>query len=85
MTSRTRCFFDIKIADTNAGRIVFELYNDICPRTCENFRCLCTGEKGRSEVSHKKLSYKGCVFHRIVKDFMIQAGDFIEARLIAKT
>ncbi|CAF4792145.1 unnamed protein product, partial [Rotaria sp. Silwood1] len=78
MTSRLRCFFDIKIDDEDAGRIVFELYNDICPRTCENFRCLCTGEKGRGLTLYKKLYYKGCYFHRVVKNFMIQSGDFTE-------
>ncbi|CAF3831408.1 unnamed protein product, partial [Adineta steineri] len=78
MTSRFRCFFDIKIDGNEAGRIVFELFNDTCPRTCENFRCLCTGEKGRGLTLYKKLYYKGCQFHRVVKDFMIQAGDFTE-------
>ncbi|CAF3810877.1 unnamed protein product, partial [Adineta steineri] len=78
MTSKAQCFFDIKIGENDAGRIVFELYNDLCPRTCENFRCLCTGEKGRGLTLYKKLSYKGCLFHRIVKNFMIQAGDFTE-------
>ncbi|CAF1168316.1 unnamed protein product [Rotaria sordida] len=57
------------------GRIVFELFNDICPRTCENFRCLCTGEKDRVSTLNKKLYYKKCHFHRIVKDVMIQSGD----------
>ncbi|CAF3611172.1 unnamed protein product [Rotaria socialis] len=78
MTSRLRCFFDIKIDGNDAGRIVFELYNDECPRTCENFRCLCTGEKGRGLTLYKKLYYKGCCFHRVVKNFMIQSGDFTE-------
>ncbi|CAF1278531.1 unnamed protein product, partial [Rotaria sordida] len=78
MTSRLRCFFDIKIDGNDVGRIVFELFNDTCPRTCENFRCLCTGEKGRGLTLYKKLYYKGCHFHRVVKNFMIQSGDFTE-------
>jgi cyclophilin family peptidyl-prolyl cis-trans isomerase len=74
-----------------AGRIVFELYNDIVPRTCENFRCLCTGNENFCGILNKKkmfivgekdrgkkFSYKGCSFHRIVKNFMIQSGDFTE-------
>lgn len=94
------------------GRIVVELFSDVCPKTCENFRCLCTGrcvfwlsnycklsdrkpifmntsvvfvvfvvvlgEKGIGKGTQKPLHYKGCLFHRIVKDFMIQGGDFSE-------
>ncbi|XP_013403634.1 peptidyl-prolyl cis-trans isomerase D [Lingula anatina] len=70
-----RCFFDIKIGNEEAGRIVFELFKDVVPKTAENFRALCTGEKGDG-VSGKPLHYKGCTFHRIIKDFMIQGGDF---------
>jgi peptidyl-prolyl isomerase G (cyclophilin G) len=55
---------------------VFELFDDICPKTCENFRCLTTGEKGVGKQTGKALHYKGVLFHRIVRNFMIQAGDF---------
>ncbi|XP_063704107.1 peptidyl-prolyl cis-trans isomerase G [Culicoides brevitarsis] len=73
---RARCFFDIKIGLLPAGRIVFELFSDVVPKTAENFRCLCTGEKGIGKVTEKPLYYKNVIFHRVVKDFMCQAGDF---------
>ncbi|ESO94137.1 hypothetical protein LOTGIDRAFT_118738 [Lottia gigantea] len=73
---RPRCFFDVELGGQPAGRIIFELFSDECPKTCENFRALCTGEKGVSEKSNKPLHYKGSPIHRIVKDFMIQGGDF---------
>ena len=75
MLFRSRCYFDVTINGQKAGRIVFELFNDIVPKTAENFRCLCTGEKGIGK-SGKPLSYKGCIFHRIIPQFMIQGGDF---------
>ena len=50
-----------------AGRIEFELFNDITPRTAQNFLRLCTGEEGDSKVSGKPLQYKGSKFHRIIK------------------
>lgn len=75
-TARTRCFLDIEIAEMSIGRIVLELYTDVCPKTCENFRALCTGEKGLGKTTKKSLHYKGTILHRVVKDFMIQGGDF---------
>ncbi|XP_017878076.1 peptidyl-prolyl cis-trans isomerase cyp11 [Ceratina calcarata] len=71
-----RVFFDIEVGGLPMGRMIFELYADLCPITCENFRALCTGEKGLGKTTGKPLHYKGIVFHRVVKDFMIQGGDF---------
>jgi cyclophilin family peptidyl-prolyl cis-trans isomerase len=64
--------------DIRAGRLVLELFSDACPKTCENFRCLCTGERGKGKKSGKLLHYKGCAFHRIVKGFMMQGGDVVK-------
>lgn len=69
---RPRCFFDIAVDGAPIGRIVFELFADVCPKTCENFRVLCTGEKGRGITTDKPLHYKNCAFHRVVKDFMVK-------------
>jgi peptidyl-prolyl isomerase D len=72
-----RVFFDITIGGEPQGRIVFELYADVVPKTAENFRALCTGEMGMCRgAPEKKLHYKGCTFHRVIKDFMLQGGDF---------
>jgi len=73
--SRPQVFFDIEIGSAASGRIVFELYTDIVPKTAENFRALCTGEKGKGR-SGKNLHFKGSSFHRIIPQFMCQGGDF---------
>ncbi|KAF8468882.1 cyclophilin-like domain-containing protein [Kalaharituber pfeilii] len=72
---RVRCFMDISIDGKKPERVTFALYNDITPKTCENFRALCTGEKGMGQMG-KPLHYKGSGFHRVIKRFMIQGGDF---------
>ena len=65
-----KVFFDISIDGNSAGRITMELRKDVVPKTAENFRALCTGDKD------KKLTYKGSAFHRIIPKFMCQGGDF---------
>ena len=70
-----RVFFDITIGGSPIGRIVMELFADTTPRTAENFRALCTGEKGVGR-SGKPLHYKGSTFHRVIPQFMCQGGDF---------
>ncbi|GIY73388.1 peptidyl-prolyl cis-trans isomerase G [Caerostris darwini] len=72
-----RCFLDVEIDGESAGRIIIELFADVCPITCENFRALCTGEKGLGQTTSKPLHYKGAPFHRVVKNFVIQGGDFV--------
>ena len=71
---RPHVFLDVTIDGKVAGRLIFELYSDVVPKTVENFRCLCTGEKGISK-SGKPLHYKGCIFHRIIPKFLVQGGD----------
>merc|ERR1711959_327530 len=68
-------FFDITIGGAPAGRIEFELFADVTPKCAENFRALCTGEKGVGK-SGKPLHYKGSKFHRVITEFMCQGGDF---------
>jgi len=68
-------FFDMNIGGAPAGRITMELFTEDVPKTVENFRCLCTGEKGMGK-SGKPLHFKGSAFHRVIPQFMCQGGDF---------
>lgn len=68
-------YLDVVIEQVGAGRIVIELFDKITPKTCENFRQLCTGEANNNSMERFQMSYRGTPFHRIIKGFMIQGGD----------
>jgi len=74
-TITSKVFFDVEIEGGGKGRIVMGLFGDAVPKTVENFRALCTGEKGMGK-SGKPLHYKNSVFHRVIPSFMLQGGDF---------
>ncbi|EDV25121.1 uncharacterized protein TRIADDRAFT_24929 [Trichoplax adhaerens] len=69
-------YMDVTINDESAGKLVFELYTDICPKTCQNFRELCSSTHQREDGS--ALTYKNTLFHRILKGGWVQAGDVID-------
>ncbi|KAI0473638.1 putative U-snRNP-associated cyclophilin [Xylariaceae sp. FL0804] len=68
-------FFDITLGGEPLGRITFELFKDVVPRTAENFRQFCTGESKNSRGQPQ--GYKGSKFHRVISQFMCQGGDFL--------
>jgi peptidylprolyl isomerase len=75
LAANPKVALDVTIGGEPAGTITFELFADTVPKTAENFRALCTGEKGTGK-SGKPLAYAGSPFHRIIPGFMIQGGDF---------
>ncbi|XP_019393435.1 PREDICTED: peptidyl-prolyl cis-trans isomerase-like 6 isoform X1 [Crocodylus porosus] len=78
-TQHVFVYLDAAIQEQPVGTLLFELYSDACPKTCENFRALCTGEAGISR-SGLQLTYKESIFHRIVKNGWIQGGDIAGGR-----
>lgn len=74
-SGKCRVFFDVSIGGKPKGKIIIKLFHKTVPKTSENFRALCTGERGIGQ-SGKRLCYKGCTFHRVIKGFMLQGGDF---------
>jgi len=68
--AKPKVYFDVTANGESVGRIEMELRADVVPKTAENFRALCTGDKD------PKLSFKGCTFHRVIPGFMLQGGDF---------
>lgn len=74
-------FIDVSVGSTEIGRMIFELFSDVVPKSAENFRQFCTGETKNDGIP---IGYKGANFHRVIKDFMIQGGDFVNVSLFCK-
>ena len=72
-----KVYFDISINNEPSGRIVFGLFGNTVPKTVENFKSLCVGDK-KSIYNGNPLTYKGSKFHRIIPEFMCQGGDFTQ-------
>ncbi|XP_057208518.1 probable inactive peptidyl-prolyl cis-trans isomerase-like 6 [Triplophysa rosa] len=72
-------YMDVEIGGQAAGRLMFELFSELCPKTYRNFKALCTGEVGLSK-SNLELSYKGSIFHRVVPNGWVQGGDILPGR-----
>jgi peptidyl-prolyl isomerase H (cyclophilin H) len=70
-------FFDVALETTPLGRIKLELFVQECPKTAENFRQFCTGESSNGSSQQLPIGYKDSIFHRVMKGFMIQGGDFV--------
>jgi cyclophilin family peptidyl-prolyl cis-trans isomerase len=68
-------YLDIAINDEDVGRIVIKLFTDVVPNTCKNFMTICDGFV---DDNGNDVSYNGCIFHRVIKDFMVQTGDIDE-------
>ncbi|XP_064216861.1 probable inactive peptidyl-prolyl cis-trans isomerase-like 6 isoform X2 [Aotus nancymaae] len=78
-TKHNFVFLDICIDSSPIGRLIFELYCDVCPKTCKNFQVLCTGKAGFSQ-NGIRLHYKDSIFHRIVPNGWIQGGDIVSGK-----
>ncbi|NXS55469.1 PPIL6 protein, partial [Brachypteracias leptosomus] len=78
-TTHVFVYLEIAIEEQPTGRLLFELFPDMCPRTCENFCALCTGG-AKSLLDGRELTYKNSLFHRLVKNEWIQGGDIITGK-----
>jgi peptidylprolyl isomerase len=72
--TKLRLFMDLQIGTAAPKKVIFEMFNKVCPKTVENFKCFCTGEKS---TEAQKMHYKGNKFHRVIKEFMMQGGDVV--------